>query len=123
MKNLTPHAIVLCDPDDGTEATIPPEPVPARVELEEMLVGHLRVGGSIIPLVRIQTGEVTGLPEPTGEILVVSRAVQAAVPGRTDVLVPGGLIRDEKGRVMAATRLETVHPSVSGGGDRRQEGD
>ena len=51
-------------------------------------------------------GDVQDLPEVTeNTIFVVSRMVKDRVPNRTDVLVPGALVRDENGNIIGANGL------------------
>lgn len=100
LRNLTPHAILVC----GLE--VPSEPVSARVEMSRVVIGTILVGEMEVPLYRPQMGEVTGLPSPeSGVLLIVSRVVAAAVPGRDDVVFPDDLVRDEAGRVVGANGL------------------
>ena len=64
--------------------------------------------GAMLELYAQEYGEVTGLPpEEEGVVLVVSGLVRAALPEREDLASPGGLVRDEKGRVVGCTHLVT----------------
>jgi hypothetical protein len=113
MVNLTPHPIVLQAPD-GARTTIPPSGTVARVSA---IPGELVVmDGCPVPIARPTVfGEVTGLPEPdnrfgTVRLFIVSALVASACKGRGDVVSPGtgpgdGCIRDERGHVVAVTRL------------------
>lgn len=120
MLNLTPHAIVLkCL--DGAEIKIQPSGTVARVSTIESVVGTRDCWphgveeldeqgnslGSRIEVVRREFGEVEGLPAEGIECLV-SAMVLSAVPGRRGVYAPdtgSTAIRNEKGQVVAVTRL------------------
>ncbi len=119
MINLTPHAITLkCA--DGSEVTFQPSGM-ARVVTIESIVGTRDVWphgktevdeqgnstGSRIPVIRRVLGEAEGLPEEGIECLV-SAMVLSSVPGRKGVYAPDSgptAIRNEKGQVVAVTRL------------------
>lgn len=54
-----------------------------------------------IPLAITNYGEVTGLPEQSEGILyLVSTMIRNALPNRTDLATPGGLVRNEIGAVI-----------------------
>jgi len=97
LVNCTPHTIVVHDKDnDGVREFKPSGQVP-RVETVEVVVGQ--VDG--FNLTKITFGEVKDLPESEeGKFFVVSRLVKTACPSRDDLIVPSGLVRDEKGRVV-----------------------
>ena len=100
MINLTPHAITIRRPD-GTDAILPPSGVVARVSTEERVVADL----DGVPVVERVLGAVTGLCE---EPCIVSAMVLAAVPGRPNTYAPDSgatAIRDERGQIIAVTRL------------------
>lgn len=116
--NLTPHVIVI-DTSQG------------RIELNSN--GLARVisppaaqrgatpMGSLLAEVAIyeypEHGRVAGLPDPSpGTNYIVSLIVLAACPGRTDVFAPGtgpndGAVRNDKGHVVAVTRLIAAPPA------------
>jgi len=112
---MTPHAITLRGPD-GADHTIEPSGSVARVTNIAGAPGA--VPGIPCPVHEAAAfGEVIGLPEPAeGIFYLVSGFVGAAVGGRSgrgDVLVPGtgpndGAVRNEKGHVVAVTRLNRV---------------
>ncbi len=120
MLNLTPHAITLkCL--DGSEVTFQPSGTVARVATIESVVGtrdvwshgqtecdeHGNSFGSRIEVVRRVLGEAEGLP-PEGTDCLVSAMVLSAVHGRKGVYAPDSgptAIRNEKGQVIAVTRL------------------
>lgn len=110
--NLTPHAITLRDANgaDTSYASAGLARVTSTPGAPET------VEGISVPVYgRDSYGEVTGLPAPTpGVFYVVSALVGSALAGtRDDVLVPGtgpqdGAVRDEKGLIVAVTRLKRV---------------
>lgn len=110
LTNLTPHAICLRSAD-GTDTVIAPSGTVARVSSTP---GALEtVAGVPVPVAGMQTfGGTEGLPAPVeGTLYVVSAMVLAALRGsRPDVVGPGtgpndGAVRNEKGHVVAVTRL------------------
>lgn len=129
FRNLTPHEVKVCSPDlwpvhtsTGTTISpgeaamlhptevhqppawrIAPDPAgPARVAVVEEPAGEH--GG--VPLSRPRYGEVTGLPEPEpGVLLIVSMLVQQACPGRDDLVIPSGVIRDDAGVIIGCRSL------------------
>lgn len=102
--NLTPHAIQLVSPEDGSILeTVPPCDVVARVEVKRTVTSTIRD----IPVYECKWGKVTGLPEPHDEVFyIVSMTVREACPTRIDVLSPGPLIRNEQGQVTGCTGLD-----------------
>lgn len=112
IRNLTPHPIVLRD-SNGVDHTFPSEGI-ARVASTP---GPLSDIGLPVPVAEPDGfGETTGLPDPEpGVFIIVSAMVGSALKGqgREDVLVPGtgpadGPIRNEKGWVVAVTRLKRI---------------
>jgi hypothetical protein len=100
--NLTPHAIVI-RAADGTETTLPPSGIIARVSTTENVIDN--VFG--VPVIRRSFGGATGLPEE-GVPCLVSALVLSAVPGRLGVYAPdtgGTAVRNDQGQVVAVTRL------------------
>ena len=104
MINLTPHPITLRLPD-GQDVTLPPSGAVARVSMVEEIVGT--VAG--LPLIRRRPGPVIGLPDGDDQPCIVSSMVLAALPvGASGVYAPDTgptAIRDERGQVVAVTRL------------------
>ena len=113
LINLTPHAIVL-RAADGTDTTVEPSGTIARVSSTTGTPSD--VAGIPVPVWSADSmGEVTGLPDPSFSVLlIVSGMVGDACKGRRfDVLVPGtgpndGAIRNEKGHIVAVTRLKRI---------------
>ncbi len=95
IKNYTPHALNVRS-IEGEVITIEPIGL-ARVTCSETQVGTLN--GFAVK--KSTYGEVQGLPEPEdGVVYVVSRMVASALPSRKDLMIPGTLIRDDKGVVV-----------------------
>ena len=118
LKNLTPHKIAIVA--QGMWIEILPEKTSARVVVTEVERGTemIRAGGMpgvFCPVVSREFGEVEGLPEPeTYTTFLVSAMVLDRVaktmPNRAgvDVFAPDTgktAIRDEKGNIVAVTRL------------------
>ena len=110
LINCTPHALTL-RAATGEDTIVPPSGTVARVSSTP---GALEaVAGVPVPVAGAQTfGGVEGLPEPTpGTMFIVSALVLSALRGsRPDVVGPGtgpndGAIRNEKGHIIAVTRL------------------
>lgn len=106
--NLTPHEIVVRDPD-GTTTAYPSTGTPARiaetVHDEDSVDGHRRV------VVRL--GELNGLPPyRPGVVHIVSMpcamALAAARITRPDVVYPYELYRDAGGRTQGALALARI---------------
>ena len=105
LINLTPHPVDVVDPESGAiVASLPPEPEPARVEMERERLGTVVVNSVSIPITRNHLGMPSPLPEPTpGRFYIVSRAfaeaVRASGQPRSDLLVPDDPVRDDEGRI------------------------
>lgn len=93
LLNLTPHAITLVV--GGTATTISPEANAARAELRSTRVDTIRVGAIDVPVTRteIVPGSAQLPPTRLDTLLIVSRIVADANPGRRDLLVPHDIVR------------------------------
>jgi len=101
IVNLTPHEVKFVD---GNSVWSIPSAGVARVETLVEKARELPVSG--IPVVRATKGEVVNLPNPSkGTIYIVSAMVREAVPHRTDVFSPHGLVRDDAGNVVGCEAL------------------
>lgn len=108
--NLTPHTINIVS-RNGITVDIPSTGL-ARVKTSKLVCGI--VNG--ITLYAESYGDIEGLPEPReNTIYVVSRPVAQALADprytgekRTDVYVPGELIRDEDGRPIGCKGLSCL---------------
>lgn len=113
LLNLTPHPITIRT-TDGSDVTVPPSGIVARVESEEYETGNLfpEIGASV-PVVTRRFGRVVDLPERDDyHYYIVSslvlEALRNAGEDRPDVFAPDtgpSAIRDGDGRVVAVTRL------------------
>jgi hypothetical protein len=114
LVNLTPHPVTLVV--DGAEVTVPASGRVARVATTEVEIGEVVVDGLRVPLVAQAYGDVENLPDPApGVLYVVSALVAQAVPGRTDLVSPARLVRDDQGRVVGAGALCAPHQPVPDG--------
>ena len=96
--NLTPHDLNIVA-NDGSTVTINRSGNIARVAQTELVSATINE----FDVTSIEYGAVENLPaEKDGVYYVVSRMVASAVPGRSDLLVPGPLVRDDEGRVIGA---------------------
>ena len=110
ILNYTPHPVtVRRDATAGAfEETFLPSGIVARCSVEHQSDGDL-LG---FPCVRERIGPVTGLPDPTPDtVFLVSRLVAAACPARRDLVVPGSLVRDGSGAVVACVGFARLVPS------------
>jgi hypothetical protein len=120
LKNLTPHPVTISlggNDDVFLVVTLPPEGPVARIS-EEVLTEDSHASG--IPMRDVAYTRVIDLPDPEpGVYHIVSlptalavRAGAGAGPddrGREDLLVPHGLIRDERGTVIGCQALARVY--------------
>lgn len=94
--NLTPHEVNVVK-TDGTIVSFPPSTVPARV-------GQTFIQFDTIDGIRMYVSKldkVTALPKPEKNVIyIVSAMVKERESCRNDLVSPGNLIRDEKGRVI-----------------------
>lgn len=109
MRNLTPHAIAI--DVAGVVNTIQPSGTIARVTTSEESVGVCSVTGASI--VRRSFGEVEGVGHPSDGPCLVSSLVLSALGSewRGVAFAPDTgdtAIRNEKGHIIAVTRLVTV---------------
>lgn len=116
IVNLTPHAIVLRTGDGPeTDVTIPPSGTVARVTQGASRQSTAYEGCPVPVYYPGGFSAIEGLPDPEpGVLLIVSGMVAAQVAlrerYRTDVVAPGtgpndGAIRNDKGHIVAVTRL------------------
>lgn len=98
--NLTPH--VLNVHTGEIVRSIPPSGVVARVS--ETFIEKEAIGN--IPVRMATVGSILDLPAPEeGKIFIASKFVAAAAE-REDVLSPGPLLRDDKGRPIGCDGLQ-----------------
>ncbi len=104
MINLTPHSITVRAPD-GTDHVFPPSGSVARVAMNETHVGVCKITGA--PVIVRTAGAPTGIPDE-GTPCIVSAMVLSACHGFRGVFAPDTgqtAIRDDRGQVVAVTRL------------------
>ena len=105
IVNLTPHAIVFCNPEGKPYLTVEPSGSLARVS------SHIEVTGNVagIPVTETVFGDVTGLPEAKPDtIYLVSSIVAQRVPKRKDVFIPSESVRDAEGRIVGCKSLGRI---------------
>ena len=95
LINLTPHAIQVVGYEE-----IPPSGLVARVTTKTVPSGMI----ARLPIIKTEFGEVTGLPEIAGVYFIVSSIVKAAA-NQENLLVPGELVRDDKGNITGCKSL------------------
>ena len=102
--NCTPHVVDIVKEDGSILSIEPSGIVPRCTQLEDKLVS---IYGFTIT--RQTFGKVTGLPEAKiGVYLIVSRLVASAAKDRTDLLVPGPMVRGEDGRPCGCRGLSVI---------------
>lgn len=99
ILNLTPHEINIVGKD----------PIPSsgavRVSEKTEVIGEING----IPVIKKSFGKVEGLPNEQADTkIIVSLLVAQAAKGRSDLLVVGETIRNEKGQVIGAKSLAVV---------------
>jgi hypothetical protein len=101
--NLTPHDINIIL---GNETiTIKPEGTPARVAQTKQQIDTVEG----IPICKSSFGEVENLPpQKEGTIYIVSMLVANALPSRTDLYFPDGVVRSEDGTILGCTGLGRI---------------
>ena len=104
LKNLTPHEINIYIRRGVCEevVSIPPSfPTPRVTEVSSPL-GTIQGAA----LVQSTYGPVVDLPPRKGGVwLIVSAMVAGAASDRTDLVSPGDLVRDERGRIVGCRAL------------------
>lgn len=103
--NCTPHVVDIVKEDGSILSIEPSGIVPRCTQLEDKLVS---IYGFTIT--RQTFGKVIGLPEAKiGVYLIVSRLVASAAKDRTDLLVPGPMVRGEDGRPCGCRGLSVIY--------------
>lgn len=114
LRNYTPHLVLTYRPEGAAPIDLP-QLGNARCT-ENYLPGDAFAGGQ--PCTLMSYGEVTGLPDPEpGAIFLVSQLVVNALPRRTDLAFPAGLLRDDEGTIIGfrflARPADIHHPRRS----------
>jgi len=111
LRNLCPHPVHLYD-GSRRVMSIPSHGV-ARCEESPAPKGIVSVGGVQVPMWDTDFGRVVGLPDPEPWVLLVVSPVLAscrAVLGRSDLVVPFDLVRNDEGTVIGARGLARLRP-------------
>ena len=99
IRNLTPHPIIVLVGENKIE-----RPSHGMARLKATTVREGEIEG--IPISKTIFGTPEGLPEPEGGVyLVVSQLIKAALPQRTDLLVPAEVVRNEAGNIIGCQSL------------------
>jgi hypothetical protein len=101
--NLCPHPVTLLT--NHRPILLPAAVDPVRLDLEELPTDDL----GMLYRQRLVRSPIVPPPSP-GVLYVVSMLVRLALPHRTDLASPVGLIRDEDGAVVACRALAIGSP-------------
>lgn len=102
--NKTPHAVYILDSSDNSIIRMFPKSN-GMIRVEEIVEECSSIDG--IPISSTSWGETVDVPEYVeGTYYIVSQLVKNALPYRKDLLVPKGVVRDDKGNVIGCTRLD-----------------
>jgi len=113
ILNCTPHPIVY-RMGDGNDLSFAPSGTIPRVSVEEIPAGQVyiqkpeSIGAFYVETAKVETGEVTGLPDEENGVLVLVSGMVFAATNRQDVIAPDtgkSAIRNEKGQIVAVTRF------------------
>lgn len=103
--NLTPHKVTIVNAEGASIMEIPVSGIIARVTCETVQVGEIEG----IPVTETSYSEVTGLPDPSKEIIyIVSSLVAQRCSNRNDVFIPNESVRDAEGRIIGCKSLGRV---------------
>ena len=105
--NLTEHNVNICDDLGNIYETIEPSGMLLRVPTTDVELVKTVCG---VPLVRPKYGKVKGLPsQRQGTYYIVSKFLRDKLlqqyPGRSDFVVPEGLIRNSDGAIVGCKAL------------------
>lgn len=101
--NTTPHPITILDDNNSVIKVFPKGEFTIRLASSTVDAGFQVEG---INITTTKYGEVTGLPEYHPFVYyIVSGMVKAALPLRTDLLVPGEQVRDSNGMIIGCKSL------------------
>lgn len=101
--NLTPHVLNIVR-QDGSVLEIPATGTVARVETEREL--DVVIDG--VEIFETTLGAVIGLPQRTPDTIFIVSAQVAQRTGRSDVVSPGELVRNEAGQVVGCRGLTSI---------------
>ena len=101
IRNLTFHTVTIIKSTGEQIIYMPIYPTP-RLSTKTEFIGAI----DGVPLTKTVFGEAQDLPDAVqGTYLIVSRMVLAALPNRSDLLVPNELVRDSKGMIIGCKSL------------------
>ncbi len=97
LQNYTPHKMLVYMPEEGSELVLPQL---GNVRLTETFrPGKPFPNG--LPCTQVGYGDADGLPRPVdGVVYLVSQLVVGALPDRTDLAFPAGLVRNDAGDIV-----------------------
>ena len=98
LINLTPHDITV-EKKDGTRVTYPASGQVARVEIEDVCVGH--VDG--LPVYKGKPKKLVGIPNPQDGVMYIVSLFVLQHANREDLVSPNtsDAIRDDEGKIVA----------------------
>lgn len=113
LINLTPHAVTIYQ-DGQPVLTIPADGRVARCTegREDYTHGPLLVDGVPVRRTTVGFGAVTDLPGPKDGVTYIVSTITgkaAAETGRTDLVSPDLLVRDDTGRILGCEALAVAH--------------
>lgn len=98
--NCTPHDVNIIDKEGKVMKVFKPEPKPARCKRTAVFVDLEGIDVPIIIDRKIIKREIVDLPEPKeGVLYIVSKWVAEWAIGRTDLLVPDRVVREEGSKI------------------------
>lgn len=100
LVNLTPHAIRIIN-DDRPTMVIAPSGTVARVDTTTHVVSTVEG----IDILSTKFGVVINLPKSVDGTLYIASRLVVEVAGRTDIVCPGELVRDEEGNIVGCKNL------------------
>ncbi len=106
--NLTPHEINIYKGDENI-LTIAPSGSVARCSQVDNEDGFINFLGKDVPLFNTNYNEIENLPpEKPNTFYVVSMIIANRSPKRKDLLIPVGIVRNEKGQIIGCKGLSRI---------------
>lgn len=100
--NTTPHPVHIVDINGNVCVTFPKGDFNIRLAVDTVPAGDI----DGVPISKTVFGDPVGLPDfQDGVFYIVSQLVKNALPGRTDLLVPAQVVRDDKGNIIGCQSL------------------
>ena len=107
ILNCTPHPVHLMNEENEVVATFPKCEIAPRllenseiIETLELQSPHF-VDIIQVPISKTSFGDVENLPAKSeGILLIVSRMILEACESRNDLIVPDGIVRNDKGHII-----------------------